>query len=233
MKKIVLLFAVLCGLVSCGSGESRLIGSWIQSVPGMEGAIQGIRIEKGGKASSINMHTLVYEHWKKDGDRLLLTGKSIGNGQTLSFTDTMQIKKLTATSLVLERGTYTAEYTRSGEPDNAETVSAADSHTAENSLDYLGTYKGTFPAADCPGIHVTLTLEKDGKYAQKYVYIDRPEGTFEQTGTYTVSGNLLTLQSGNDAPEYFRIEEKRLRRLDMNKQEITGSLAEHYILKKD
>lgn len=33
-------------------------------------------------------------------------------------------------------------------------------HNAENSLDYDGTYTGTFPAADCPGINMTLTIKK-------------------------------------------------------------------------
>ena len=33
-----------------------------------------------------------------------------------------------------------------------------DMHDAENALDYQGTYTGVFPAADVPGIAVTLTL---------------------------------------------------------------------------
>ena len=36
-----------------------------------------------------------------------------------------------------------------------------DIHNAETSLDYEGTYKGVFPAADCPGIETTLTLNAD------------------------------------------------------------------------
>ncbi len=32
-------------------------------------------------------------------------------------------------------------------------------HNAENSLDYDGTYTGTFPAVDCPGINMTLTIK--------------------------------------------------------------------------
>lgn len=31
------------------------------------------------------------------------------------------------------------------------TAAAPDMHNAETSLDYLGVYKGTLPAADCPG----------------------------------------------------------------------------------
>ena len=34
-------------------------------------------------------------------------------------------------------------------------AAAPDMHTAETSLDYQGTYRGTLPAADCPGIEVT------------------------------------------------------------------------------
>ena len=45
------------------------------------------------------------------------------------------------------------------------TAAAPDMHNAETSLDYLGVYKGTLPAADCPGIETTLTLAPDGSYA--------------------------------------------------------------------
>ncbi|MDE5451088.1 copper resistance protein NlpE N-terminal domain-containing protein, partial [Elizabethkingia meningoseptica] len=33
-----------------------------------------------------------------------------------------------------------------------------DSHNAQNSLDWAGTYEGTVPCADCPGIKTTITL---------------------------------------------------------------------------
>lgn len=42
----------------------------------------------------------------------------------------------------------------------SDTVQVADMHTAETSLDYYGVYKGTVPAADCPGIELTLTLKR-------------------------------------------------------------------------
>ena len=37
----------------------------------MEGQVQGINIEEGGIASSVNMATLVYESWKQEGDQLV------------------------------------------------------------------------------------------------------------------------------------------------------------------
>ena len=45
--------------------------------------------------------------------------------------------------------------------DSAISTETTDMHNAENSLDYDGTYTGTFPAADCPGINMTLTIKKD------------------------------------------------------------------------
>ena len=44
-------------------------------------------------------------------------------------------------------------------------IEVTDIHNAENSLDYEGTYKGVFPAADCPGIETTLTLNPDKTFS--------------------------------------------------------------------
>lgn len=63
-------------------------------VPGQPGKVQGFRLEEGGKASSINMATLVYEGWKRDGDVLTVSGKSVGNRQTIPFTENFRIVKL-------------------------------------------------------------------------------------------------------------------------------------------
>lgn len=114
MRKIVLIFGILFAFCACGSNSDVLVGSWTQPIPGQQGQ-QGIKLEKGGKASSINMATLQYEGWKKEGQRLILTGKSIGNGQTLSFSDTLNIVKSTSDQLVLQRGTYETTYTKAKE----------------------------------------------------------------------------------------------------------------------
>ena len=114
----------------------------------------------------------------------------------------------------------------------ATTAAAPDMHTAETSLDYLGTYEGTLPAADCPGIQTTLTLDPDGTYKVHLKYIDR-DSEFDEKGAFTVKGNLLTLiPSDGGQPEYYKVEENRVRRLDAEKQPVTGPLAENYILQK-
>ena len=116
------------------------------------------------------------------------------------------------------------------------TTGVLDMHNAENALDYQGTYKGVFPAADCPGIEIELTLHNDNTYTMNSSYMDRSEEPIQQTGNYTVKANLLTLRAkvgiGLPAPEYYKVEENRLRRLNAKKQPITGELADQYVLTK-
>ena len=99
-------------LTACGGNSMSVVGAWVESVPGMEGKVQGVKIEKGGNASSINMATLVYESWKQNGDQLVLTGKIIGNAQTIEFADTLEIIKLSADSLILNNGKMTFHYAK-------------------------------------------------------------------------------------------------------------------------
>lgn len=111
-------------------------------------------------------------------------------------------------------------------------AAAPDMHTAETSLDYQGTYRGTLPAADCPGIEVTLRLKPGGAYEQHLKYIGR-DAEFDEKGGYTVRENLLTLTPADgEQPEYYKVEENRLRRLDAEKQPVTGALADNYVLQK-
>ena len=109
---------------------------------------------------------------------------------------------------------------------------AIDIHNTKNSLDYEGTYKGVFPAADCPGIETTLTLNPDKTFSLHSVYIDR-DSSFDEKGTYTLKDNLLTLNEEGGELSYYKVEENHLRKLTMDKQEITGELADHYVLNKE
>ncbi|HIU54655.1 MAG TPA: copper resistance protein NlpE N-terminal domain-containing protein [Candidatus Gallibacteroides avistercoris] len=107
-----------------------------------------------------------------------------------------------------------------------------DSHHAENSLDYWGTYKGTIPAADCPGINVTLDIRKDKTFSLVYDYIDR-DSRFESDGIFQVRGNfLITIGEKNDST-FYKIEENRLRILDGDRQVIKGEIGDRFILRKE
>lgn len=81
-------------------------GSWVESVPGISNLKQGFTLEANGSASSINMATLKYEKWKKEGNLLLLSGISIGNHQSISFTDTLTVEQLTQDSLILKKASW-------------------------------------------------------------------------------------------------------------------------------
>ena len=93
-----------------------------------------------------------------------------------------------------------------------------DMHDAESSLDYQGTYTGVFPAAD-------------GTYSLHMKYLDR-DSEFDEKGAYKVKGNLLTLTPMDGQPEYYKVEENQVRKLNADKQPVTGALAENYVLKK-
>lgn len=111
------------------------------------------------------------------------------------------------------------------------TIITDDGHNAANSLDYMGTYKGTFPAADCPGINVELTLNQDSTYSCSMQYIDR-DSTFKQDGKYMVDKNTLILTSDKDTT-YYKVGENMLMKLDNQGNPITGDMASKYQLNKE
>lgn len=96
--------------------------------------------------------------------------------------------------------------------------------------DIYGTYTGTLPAADCPGIAVSLTLFEDGNYEQRSEYLGR-EVVYNEWGRFTVEADQLTLYPNEaEAANRYRIEENRLRMLDCDGKPITGKLSDHYLL---
>lgn len=116
MKRFGLLAGMLLLLSGCcetPKPEGSLAGYWIERMPVHSEFVQGIRLDKEGSAASIGMHTLRYWGWERQGDRLLLKGRSVGNGQTIDFTDTLDIERLTADTLILGKyGRYRIEYHR-------------------------------------------------------------------------------------------------------------------------
>lgn len=109
-KGLMLVSLGIASLSSCAN--KNIEGAWVEPVPGMPDMQQGFVLETGGKASSINMATLQYETWKQQDNLLILSGKSIGNHQTLSFIDTLVIEKITSDSLILTQGEQTLKYSK-------------------------------------------------------------------------------------------------------------------------
>ena len=59
---------------------------------------------------------------------------------------------------------------------------------------FAGTFTGTLPCADCPGIDVTLALEADGTYQLTQVYQERPDATWRTDGSWTAEGDGRVLR---------------------------------------
>jgi uncharacterized lipoprotein NlpE involved in copper resistance len=53
---------------------------------------------------------------------------------------------------------------------------------------FAGTYTGTLPCADCPGIDETLVLELDGNFVLTDTYRERPGSTNVVQGSWSVEG---------------------------------------------
>lgn len=108
-----------------------------------------------------------------------------------------------------------------------------DMHNAENSLDFYGEYKGIIPAADCPGIRITLTLNKDKSFTSKWVYLEREGSDVEEAGVFTSNGNTLTLTSKEGDESYYKVEEGRIIMLNGDKQPAEGAMKDKYVLMQE
>lgn len=118
----------------------------------------------------------------------------------------------------------------------SEAVAVDSAHTAENSLDWNGTYKGVLPCADCEGIETELKLNADKTYELKETYLGKGDGkAFESKGSFQFDANntsVIELDKTGDNRKYF-VAEGYLKALDMEGNEITGDLADKYELKKE
>lgn len=115
-----------------------------------------------------------------------------------------------------------------------ETEVLNDGHNAQNSLSYAGTYEGTIPCADCPGIDIVITLDYKGNYTKKMTYQDRkPENVFSTSGEFSwdSTGTVITL-TGKDDGEKFKVVEGAILMLDTEGKEISGSNAGMYRIKQ-
>ena len=63
--------------------------------------MQGFILNQNGTARSINMATLLFKNWNLDDRQLTLQYESIGNKQTIVGSDTLNVIKIDADSLIL------------------------------------------------------------------------------------------------------------------------------------
>jgi len=117
----------------------------------------------------------------------------------------------------------------------ATTETFTEHHSAPIALDWQGSYYGVLPCADCEGIKTELTLNEDLSYQLTEVWNKNGNVITERTnGTFSWQGNNIHLENiqENRRPSTFKVEENRIRQMDMNGHLITGDLASHYLLSK-
>ena len=174
-----MMLVVAAGLLaSCHTAtqknERDFTGNWIEVMPANPQIVQGVTLNADGTASSIGMATLKYE------------------------------SKLTPDSMTLGRsGSYRIDYYRTAEVIVAPQDKALlDSLKKAEGTGELQTriYRGTLPAASCPGIVYDITLYNyehsgDGVFRARLTYLEAENGqdrTFEYCGRqYTLRGNAV------------------------------------------
>lgn len=98
-----------------------------------------------------------------------------------------------------------------------------------------GTYEGTLPAADCPGIKTVLTLNSDSTYQYAADYIDRKDGHEEASGIFKVSANhvIEIIRPSSGEASYYKVkDDNSLIMTDSLGNEPEGEMAKHYVLTK-
>ena len=92
--------------------ETALVGSWIEPNPIDSTQVQGIELQTGGMAQSINMATLLYKNWSLSDQKLVLVAESIGNRTSSIDTTSYEIVKIDTDSLVLKNQELMLRYRR-------------------------------------------------------------------------------------------------------------------------
>lgn len=117
-----------------------------------------------------------------------------------------------------------------------DSISGADSVSADVDLAAVaGTYEGTLPAADCPGIKTVLTINADSTYQLQQDYIDRKDGHDEASGVLQVlDGNVMMLvRPSSGEHSFYKVKDsKSIVMTDSLGNEPEGETAKLYVLTK-
>ena len=120
---------------------------------------------------------------------------------------------------------------------NTDSTSVADTTASEN-LDLAavaGTYEGTLPAADCPGIKTVLTIHADSTYQLTQDYLERKDGHDEASGVLRVlDGKVLVLERPSSGEQtYYKVkDDQHVVMTDSLGNEPEGETAKLYVLTK-
>ena len=107
---------------------------------------------------------------------------------------------------------------------------------ARDNLNWVGSYSGVVPCADCQGILTQITLNADQTYQISWKYQGKSDETFKNSGKFQwdAEGNAITLEGleKDKFPVRYKVGEEHLLQLDMEGNVITGELADKYMINK-
>lgn len=207
MKPFFISALSLLVLFSCTDSKKQFVGNWIEIMPANPMIVQGVTLNEDGTAASIGMKTLLYTKWELDKESIILWGQSIGNGQTIDFSDTMNVVKITPDSLTLGKyGMYQISYYRVASLADVKPFNVLDSLKTSSDLgDVVNrTYCGLLPSASGEGIQYAVTIYNqqhsgDGVYNMKLTYLGADNGNDKD---FDSVGRLYTLKGTKDETYY-------------------------------
>ena len=94
-----------------------------------------------------------------------------------------------------------------------------------------GTYEGTLPAADGPGLQTLVTFNSDGTFHMEETFLEKDVEPRITDGTWVLDGDMITFTASDYKFEYKLISEKEIRWAP-NGEEITGTNLNWSLLKK-
>lgn len=103
-------------------------------------------------------------------------------------------------------------------------------HTAKNSIDWEGEYKGITPCEDCDGVETAIMLNGDSTFTQSLTYIGKG-GPYETKGVFEwdETGSKVTLKFDDGSEAKYAVGEGFISLLDDYGLPIEG---EDYVLRK-
>lgn len=143
------------------------------------------------------------------------------------------MRKINLTTIIT--GITMVAFLSCNEHENTQKEKKVDNHESQNSLNWEGTYLGDLPCIDCEHIETELVLKKnltysliEKKHKNSQVFLDTLQDNF------TWQNNKIKLDGipDKEKPSMFKIEENQVKYLDINNNEVTGNLADQYILTK-
>ena len=117
----------------------------------------------------------------------------------------------------------------------SDTITLQDTDNEFSTL--MGTYCGTFPAADCAGKQIELTLSEDWVYNLAYEYLDEDAhtGIIEECGVFSIINDSIieTVTPSSNKKTYYVYVHGNLVLCDSLGMVVQGDSPENYVLKKD